>query len=198
MRLNNVFENIKERMIREDSKDNYELPINRGKGKEAAFVIAWNDKFAGNASDVYKEALKKAKEGGYSLSEGDGDFWQFNPVASLDTFEYTRMIAQLAPIADAIFVDERVYNELDYIEQNILVAGMSLINIDIYEAKSGYRCKPDPIYVNEIQKALAKRVELSTMAKDPVYEIASRAILYELIIVMCHIWKCVRVKYDIR
>lgn len=198
MRLNNVFENIKERMIREDSKDNYELPISRGKGKKAAFVIAWNDKFAGNASDVYKEALEKAKEGGYSLSEGEGDFWQFNPVASLDTFEYTRMIAQLAPIADAIFVDERVYNELDYIEQKILVAGMSLINIDIYEAKSGYRCKPDPIYVNEIQKALAKRVELSTMAKDPVYEIASRAILYELIIVMCHIWKCVRVKYDIR
>ena len=137
LRLNNVFENIKERMIREDSKDNYELPISRGKGKKA-------------------------------------------------------------PIADAIFVDERVYNELDYIEQKILVAGMSLINIDIYEAKSGYRCKPDPIYVNEIQKALAKRVELSTMAKDPVVEIASRAILYELIIVMCHIWKCVRVKYDIR
>ena len=101
---------------------------------------------------------------------------------------------QLAPMADAIFIDKDAYDALDYIEQNIFVAGMKLINVEVREVQSGVTFIADPIYEYEIQRALAKRVSLSPVAKDQNPRNAEQAILYELVVVMSNIWKCERVK----
>lgn len=193
MQINKVFENVKERTIRENEKNKRELFPN--KGKKAAIVITY-DELEEKTYAEFAEMCIIAKEQGFEVCESESgcEFWGIVPTNSLDDVGYTRLIMQLAPMADAIFIDKNVYNALDYIEQTIFVAGMELINVEVREVQSGVTFIADPIYEHEIQRALAKRVAISPIAKDPNQKIAEQAILYELVVVMSNIWKCERVK----
>ena len=193
MQINKVFENVKERTIRENEKNKRELFPN--KGKKAAIVITY-DELEEKTYEEFAEMCIIAKEQGFEVCESESgcEFWGIVPTNSLDDVGYTRLIMQLAPMADAIFIDKNVYNALDYIEQTIFVAGMKLINVEVREVQSGVTFIADPIYEHEIQRALAKRVAISPIAKDPNQKIAEQAILYELVVVMSNIWKCERVK----
>lgn len=193
MQINKVFENVKERTIRENEKNKRELFPN--KGKKAAIVITY-DELEEKTYEEFAEMCIIAKEQGFEVCESESgcEFWGIVPTNSLDDVGYTRLIMQLAPMADAIFIDKNVYDALDYIEQTIFVAGMKLINVEVREVQSGVTFIADPIYEHEIQKALAKRVAISPIAKDPNQKIAEQAILYELVVVMSNIWKCERVK----
>ena len=193
MQINKVFENVKERTIRENEKNKRELFPN--KGKKAAIVITY-DELEEKTYEEFAEMCTIAKEQGFEVCESESgcEFWGIVPTNSLDDVGYTRLIMQLAPMADAIFIDKNVYDALDYIEQTIFVAGMKLINVEIREVQSGVTFIADPIYEHEIQRALAKRVAISPIAKDPNQKIAEQAILYELVVVMSNIWKCERVK----
>lgn len=193
MQINKVFENVKERTIRENEKNKRELFPN--KGKKAAIVITY-DELEEKTYEEFAEMCVIAKEQGFEVCESESgcEFWGIVPTNSLDDVGYTRLIMQLAPMADAIFIDKNVYDALDYIEQTIFVAGMKLINVEVREVQSGVTFIADPIYEHEIQRALAKRVAISPIAKDPNQKIAEQAILYELVVVMSNIWKCERVK----
>lgn len=193
MQINKVFENVKERTIRENEKNKRELFPN--KGKKAAIVITY-DELEEKTYEEFAEMCIIAKEQGFEVCESESgcEFWGIVPTNSLDDVGYTRLIMQLAPMADAIFIDKNVYDALDYIEQTIFVAGMKLINVEVREVQSGVTFIADPIYEHEIQRALAKRVVISPIAKDPNQKIAEQAILYELVVVMSNIWKCERVK----
>lgn len=193
MQINKVFENVKERTIRENEKNKRELFPN--KGKKAAIVITY-DELEEKTYEEFAEMCIIAKEQGFEVCESESgcEFWVIVPTNSLDDVGYTRLIMQLAPMADAIFIDKNVYDALDYIEQTIFVAGMKLINVEVREVQSGVTFIADPIYEHEIQRALAKRVAISPIAKDPNQKIAEQAILYELVVVMSNIWKCERVK----
>ena len=193
MQINKVFENVKERTIRENEKNKRELFPN--KGKKAAIVITY-DELEEKTYEEFAEMCIIAKEQGFEVCESESgcEFWGIVPTNSLDDVGYTRLIMQLAPMADAIFIDKNVYDALDYIEQTIFVAGMKLINVEVREVQSGVTFIADTIYENEIQRALAKRVAISPIAKDPNQKIAEQAILYELVVVMSNIWKCERVK----
>mgnify|MGYP000121164745 FL=1 len=193
MQINKVFENVKERTIRENEKNKRELFPN--KGKKAAIVITY-DELEEKTYEEFAEMCIIAKEQGFEVCESESgcEFWGIVPTNSLDDVGYTRLIMQLAPMADAIFIDKNVYDALDYIEQTIFVAGMKLINVEVREVQSGVTFIADPIYEHEIQRALAKRVAISPIAKDPNQKIAEQAILYELVVVMSNIWKCERVK----
>ena len=193
MQINKVFENVKERTIRENEKNKRELFPN--KGKKAAIVITY-DELEEKTYEEFAEMCIIAKEQGFEVCESESgcEFWGIVPTNSLDDVGYTRLIMQLAPMADAIFIDKNVYDALDYIEQTIFVAGMKLINVEVREVQSGVAFIADPIYEHEIQRALAKRVAISPIAKDPNQKIAEQAILYELVVVMSNIWKCERVK----
>ena len=193
MQINKVFENVKERTIRENEKNKRELFPN--KGKKAAIVITY-DELEEKTYEEFAEMCTIAKEQGFEVCESESgcEFWGIVPTNSLDDVGYTRLIMQLAPMADAIFIDKNVYDALDYIEQTIFVAGMKLINVEVREVQSGVTFIADPIYEHEIQRALAKRVAISPIAKDPNQKIAEQAILYELVVVMSNIWKCERVK----
>ena len=193
MQINKVFENVKERTIRENEKNKRELFPN--KGKKAAIVITY-DELEEKTYEEFAEMCIIAKEQGFEVCESESgcEFWGIVPTNSLDDVGYTRLIMQLAPMADAIFIDKNVYDALDYIEQTIFVAGMKLINLEVREVQSGVTFIADPIYEHEIQRALAKRVAISPIAKDPNQKIAEQAILYELVVVMSNIWKCERVK----
>ena len=192
MQINKVFENVKERTIRENEKNKRELFPN--KGKKAAIVITY-DELEEKTYEEFAEMCIIAKEQGFEVCESESgcEFWGIVPTNSLDDVGYTRLIMQLAPMADAIFIDKNVYDALDYIEQTIFVAGMKLINVEVREVQSGVTFIAD-IYEHEIQRALAKRVAISPIAKDPNQKIAEQAILYELVVVMSNIWKCERVK----
>ena len=193
MQINKVFENVKERTIRENEKNKRELFPN--KGKKAAIVITY-DELEEKTYEEFAEMCIIAKEQGFEVCESESgcEFWGIVPTNSLDDVGYTRLIMQLAPMADAIFIDKNVYDALDYIEQTIFVAGMKLINVEVREVQSGVTFIADPIYEHEIQRALAKRVAISPITKDPNQKIAEQAILYELVVVMSNIWKCERVK----
>lgn len=193
IQINKVFENVKERTIRENEKNKRELFPN--KGKKAAIVITY-DELEEKTYEEFAEMCIIAKEQGFEVCESESgcEFWGIVPTNSLDDVGYTRLIMQLAPMADAIFIDKNVYDALDYIEQTIFVAGMKLINVEVREVQSGVTFIADPIYEHEIQRALAKRVAISPIAKDPNQKIAEQAILYELVVVMSNIWKCERVK----
>ena len=193
MQINKVFENVKERTIRENEKNKRELFPN--KGKKAAIVITY-DELEEKTYEEFAEMCIIAKEQGFEVCESESgcEFWGIVPTNSLDDVGYTRLIMQLAPMADAIFIDKNVYDALDFIEQTIFVAGMKLINVEVREVQSGVTFIADPIYEHEIQRALAKRVAISPIAKDPNQKIAEQAILYELVVVMSNIWKCERVK----
>ena len=193
MQINKVFENVKERTIRENEKNKRELFPN--KGKKAAIVITY-DELEEKTYEEFAEMCIIAKEQGFEVCESESgcEFWGIVPTNSLDDVGYTRLIMQLAPMADAIFIDKNVYDALDYIEQTIFVAGMKLINVEVREVQSGVTFIADPIYEHEIQRALAKRVAISPIAKDRNQKIAEHAILYELVVVMSNIWKCERVK----
>lgn len=193
MQINKVFENVKERTIRENEKNKRELFPN--KGKKAAIVITY-DELEEKTYEEFAEMCIIAKEQGFEVCESESgcEFWGIVSTNSLDDVGYTRLIMQLAPMADAIFIDKNVYDALDYIEQTIFVAGMKLINVEVREVQSGVTFIADPIYEHEIQRALAKRVAISPIAKDPNQKIAEQAILYELVVVMSNIWKCERVK----
>ena len=193
MQINKVFENVKERTIRENEKNKRELFPN--KGKKAAIVITY-DELEEKTYEEFAEMCIIAKEQGFEVCESESgcEFWGIVPTNSLDDVGYTRLIMQLTPMADAIFIDKNVYDALDYIEQTIFVAGMKLINVEVREVQSGVTFIADPIYEHEIQRALAKRVAISPIAKDPNQKIAEQAILYELVVVMSNIWKCERVK----
>ena len=193
MQINKVFENVKERTIRENEKNKRELFPN--KGKKAAIEITY-DELEEKTYEEFAEMCIIAKEQGFEVCESESgcEFWGIVPTNSLDDVGYTRLIMQLAPMADAIFIDKNVYDALDYIEQTIFVAGMKLINVEVREVQSGVTFIADPIYEHEIQRALAKRVAISPIAKDPNQKIAEQAILYELVVVMSNIWKCERVK----
>jgi len=193
MQINKVFENVKERTIRENEKNKRELFPN--KGKKAAIVITY-DELEEKTYEEFVEMCAIVKEQGFEVckSESGCEFWGIVPTNSLDDVGYTRLIMQLAPMADAIFIDKNVYDALDYIEQTIFVAGMKLINVEVREVQSGVTFIADPIYEHEIQRALEKRVAVSPIAKDPNPKIAEQAILYELVVVMSNIWKCERVK----
>ena len=193
MQINKVFENVKERTIRENEKNKRELFPN--KGKKAAIVITY-DELEEKTYEEFAEMCVIAKEQGFEVCESESgcEFWGIVPTNSLDDVGYTRLIMQLAPMADAIFIDKNVYDALDYIEQTIFAAGMKLINVEVREVQSGVTFIADPIYEHEIQRALAKRVAISPIAKDPNQKIAEQAILYELVVVMSNIWKCERVK----
>lgn len=193
MQINKVFENVKERTIRENEKNKRELFPN--KGKKAAIVITY-DELEEKTYEEFAEMCIIAKEQGFEVCESESgcEFWGIVPTNSLDDVGYTRLIMQLAPMADAIFIDKNVYDALDYIEQNIFVAGMKLINVEVREVQSSVTFIADPIYEHEIQRTLAKRVALSPVAKDPNPRIVEQAILYELVVVMSNIWKCERVK----
>ena len=193
MQINKVFENVKERTIRENEKNKRELFPN--KGKKAAIVITY-DELEEKTYEEFAEMCIIAKEQGFEVCESESgcEFWGIVPTNSLDDVGYTRLIMQLAPMADAIFIDKNVYDALDYIEQTIFVAGMKLINVEVREVQSGVTFIADPIYEHEIQRALEKRVAVSPIAKDPNPKIAEQAILYELVVVMSNIWKCERVK----
>lgn len=193
MQINKVFENVKERTIRENEKNKRELFPN--KGKKAAIVITY-DELEEKTYEEFAEMCIIAKEQGFEVCESESgcEFWGIVPTNSLDDVGYTILIMQLAPMADAIFIDKNVYDALDYIEQTIFVAGMKLINVEVREVQSGVTFIADPIYEHEIQRALAKRVAISPIAKDPNQKIAEQARLYELVVVMSNIWKCERVK----
>lgn len=193
MQINKVFENVKERTIRENEKNKRELFPN--KGKKAAIVITY-DELEEKTYEEFAEMCTIAKEQGFEVCESESgcEFWGIVPTNSLDDVGYAKLIMQLAPTADVIFIDKNVYDALDYIEQTIFVAGMKLINVEIREVQSGVTFIADPIYEHEIQRALAKRVAISPIAKDPNPKIAEQAILYELVVVMSNIWKCERVK----
>lgn len=193
MQINKVFENVKERTIRENEKNKRELFPN--KGKKAAIVITY-DELEEKTYEEFAEMCIIAKEQGFEVCESESgcEFWGIVPTNSLDDVGYAKLIMQLAPTADVIFIDKNVYDALDYIEQTIFVAGMKLINVEVREVQSGVTFIADPIYEHEIQRALAKRVALSPIAKDPNHNIAEQAILYELVVVMSNIWKCERVK----
>lgn len=193
MQINKVFENVKERTIRENEKNKRELFPN--KGKKAAIVITY-DELEEKTYEEFAEMCIIAKEQGFEVCESESgcEFWGIVPTNSLDDVGYTRLIMQLAPMADAIFIDKNVYDALDYIEQTIFVAGMKLINVEVREVQSGVTFIADPIYEHEIQRALEKRVAVSPIDKDPNPKIAEQAILYELVVVMSNIWKCERVK----
>ena len=193
MQINKVFENVKERTIRENEKNKRELFPN--KGKKAAIVITY-DELEEKTYEEFVEMCAIVKEQGFEVCESESgcEFWGIVPTNSLDDVGYTRLIMQLTPMADAIFIDKNVYDALDYIEQTIFVAGMKLINVEVREVQSGVTFIADPIYEHEIQRALAKRVAISPIAKDPNQKIAEQAILYELVVVMSNIWKCERVK----
>ena len=193
MQINKVFENVKERTIRENEKNKRELFPN--KGKKAAIVITY-DELEEKTYEEFAEMCTIAKEQGFEVCESESgcEFWGIVPTNSLDDVGYAKLIMQLAPTADVIFIDKNVYDALDYIEQTIFVAGMKLINVEIREVQSGVTFIADPIYEHEIQRALAKRVAISPIAKDPNQKIAEQAILYELVVVMSNIWKCERVK----
>lgn len=193
MQINKVFENVKERTIRENEKNKRELFPN--KGKKAAIVITY-DELEEKTYEEFAEMCTIAKEQGFEVCESESgcEFWGIVPTNSLDDVGYAKLIMQLAPTADVIFIDKNVYDALDYIEQTIFVAGMKLINVEIREVQSGVTFIADPIYEHEIQRALAKRAAISPIAKDPNPKIAEQAILYELVVVMSNIWKCERVK----
>ena len=193
MQINKVFENVKERTIRENEKNKRELFPN--KGKKAAIVITY-DELEEKTYEEFAEMCTIAKEQGFEVCESESgcEFWGIVPTNSLDDVGYAKLIMQLAPTADVIFIDKNVYDALDYIEQTIFVAGMKLINVEVREVQSGVTFIADPIYEHEIQRALAKRVAISPIAKDPNQKIAEQAILYELVVVMSNIWKCERVK----
>jgi hypothetical protein len=193
MQINKVFENVKERTIRENEKNKRELFPN--KGKKVAIVITY-DELEEKTYEEFAEMCTIAKEQGFEVCESESgcEFWGIVPTNSLDDVGYAKLIMQLAPTADVIFIDKNVYDALDYIEQTIFVAGMKLINVEVREVQSGVTFIADPIYEHEIQRALAKRVALSPIAKDPNHKIAEQAMLYELVVVMSNIWKCERVK----
>ena len=193
MQINKVFENVKERTIRENEKNKRELFPN--KGQKAAIVITY-DELEEKTYEEFVEMCAIVKEQGFEVCESESgcEFWDIVPTNSLDNVGYARLIMQLAPMADAIFIDKDAYDALDYIEQNIFVAGMKLINVEVREVQSGVTFIADPIYEHEIQRVLAKRVALSPVAKDPNPKIVEQAILYELVVVMSNIWKCERIK----
>ena len=193
MQINKVFENVKERTIRENEKNKRELFPN--KGEKAAIVITY-DELEEKTYEEFVEMCAIVNEQGFEVCESESgcEFWDIVPTNSLDNVGYARLIMQLAPMADAIFIDKDAYDALDYIEQNIFVAGMKLINVEVREVQSGVTFIADPIYEHEIQRVLAKRVALSPVAKDPNPKIVEQAILYELVVVMSNIWKCERIK----
>lgn len=193
MQIDKVFENVKERTIRENEKNKCELFPNKGK---KAVVVLTDDKLEEKTFEEFVEMCAIVKEQGFEVCESESGckFWSIVPTNSLDNVGYARLIMQLTPMADAIFIDKDVYDALDYIEQNIFVAGMKLINVEVREVQSGVTFIADPIYEHEIQRALAKRVSLSPVAKDQNPRNAEQAILYELVVVMSNIWKCERVK----
>lgn len=191
MQIDKVFENVKERTIRENEKNKCELFPNKGK---KAVVVLTDDKLEEKTFEEFVEMCAIVKEQGFEVCESECKFWSIVPTNSLDNVGYARLIMQLAPMADAIFIDKDAYDALDYIEQNIFVAGMKLINVEVREVQSGVTFIADPIYEHEIQRALAKRVSLSPVAKDQNPRNAEQAILYELVVVMSNIWKCERVK----
>ena len=193
MQIDKVFENVKERTIRENEKNKCELFPNKGK---KAVVVLTDDKLEEKTFEEFVEMCAIVKEQGFEVCESESGckFWSIVPTNSLDNVGYARLIMQLAPMADAIFIDKDAYDALDYIEQNIFVAGMKLINVEVREVQSGVTFIADPIYEYEIQRASAKRVSLSPVAKDQNPRNAEQAILYELVVVMSNIWKCERVK----
>ena len=193
MQIDKVFENVKERTIRENEKNKCELFPNKGK---KAVVVLTDNKLEEKKFEEFVEMCSIVKEQGFEVCESESgcEFWGIVSTNSLDNVGYARLIMQLAPMADAIFIDKDAYDALDYIEQNIFVAGMKLINVEVREVQSGVTFIADPIYEHEIQRALAKRVALSPVAKDQNPRNAEQAILYELVVVMSNIWKCERVK----
>ena len=193
MQIDKVFENVKERTIRENEKNKCELFPNKGK---KAVVVLTDDKLEEKTYEEFVEMCAFVKEQGFEVCESESGckFWGIVPTNSLDNVGYARLIMQLAPMADAIFIDKDAYDALDYIEQNIFVAGMKIINVEVREVQSSVTFIADPIYEHEIQRTLAKRVALSPVAKDPNPRIVEQAILYELVVVMSNIWKCERVK----
>ena len=172
MQIDKVFENVKERTIRENEKNKCELFPNKGK---KAVVVLTDDKLEEKTFEEFVEMCAIVKEQGFEVCESESGckFWSIVPTNSLD---------------------KDAYDALDYIEQNIFVAGMKLINVEVREVQSGVTFIADPIYEHEIQRALAKRVSLSPVAKDQNPRNAEQAILYELVVVMSNIWKCERVK----
>ena len=156
MQINKVFENVKERTIRENEKNKRELFPN--KGKKAAIVITY-DELEEKTYEEFAEMCIIAKEQGFEVCESESgcEFWGIVPTNSLDDVGYTRLIMQLAPMADAIFIDKDAYDALDYIEQNIFVAGMKLINVEVREVQSSVTFIADPIYEHEIQSSRSKK-----------------------------------------